>query len=58
MLTFQGRWVTQDPVQSVSRDLLESLIGGGQERELAIPFQQGVEPRCSYGSLWGRGRTA
>lgn len=58
MLTSQGHWVTQDPVQGLSRDLLEGLIGGGQERELTIPFKQGVEPRCSYGSLWGRGRTA
>lgn len=44
MLTSQGHWVTQDPVQGLSRDLLEGLVGGGQERELAIPFKQGVEP--------------
>lgn len=53
MLTFQGLWVTQDAVQGLSRDLLEGLIGGGQERELAITFEEVVEPGCSHSSLWG-----
>lgn len=56
MLTFQGVWVTQDAVQGLSRDLLKGLIGGGQERELAITFEEAVEPGRSHGSLWGRER--
>lgn len=53
MLTSQGFWVTQDPVQGFSGDLLEGLIGRGQERELAITFKHGVEPGCGHGSLQG-----
>ena len=53
MLTSQGLWVTQDPVQGFSRDLLEGLIGRGQQRELAITFKQCVEPRGGHGGLWG-----
>lgn len=56
VLTSQGLWVTQDPVQGLSRDLLEGFVGGSQECELAITFEQGVKPRCSHGSLWGRER--
>lgn len=44
MLTSQGFWVTQDTVQSLTRDLLEGLIGWGQERVLAITFKHRVEP--------------
>lgn len=53
MLTSQGFWVTQDPVQGFHRDLLKGLIGRGQERELAITFEHSVEPRCGHGSLRG-----
>jgi hypothetical protein len=44
VLTSQGFWVTQDPVQGLSRNLLEGLIGGGQECELAVTLKHGVEP--------------
>ena len=43
MLTSQGLWVPQDPVQGLSGDLLEGLIGRGQERVLAITFEQGKD---------------
>lgn len=43
VLTSQGLWVTQNPVQSLSGNLLKGLIGWGQECELAVTLQQGIE---------------
>lgn len=44
VLTSQGLRVTQDPVQGLSRDLLKGLVGWGQECELAITLQHGIQP--------------
>lgn len=50
-LTPQGFWVSQDPVECFSWDLLKGFVGRGQERVLPFALQQAAEVRCSHGSL-------
>lgn len=50
-LTPQGFWVSQDPVQCFSWDLLKGFIGRSQECVLAFAFQQAAEVGCSHSSL-------